>query len=97
MFTLKARDKTSLDFFWLKDEFWSEHIPRSLGVSERIRSCSNLKNQIPCSLLHRECQSLEESDNLTDPDVIAQEIVEDLEAALEQFRENVVDLGNHQE
>ena len=37
---------------------------------------------------------LEVSDNLPDPDVIAQEIVEDLEAALEQFREIVGDLGN---
>ena len=33
------------------------------------------------------------SDNLPDLDVIAQEIVEDLEAALEQFREIVGDLG----
>ena len=32
-------------------------------------------------------ESLEEADNLPDPDVLAQEIVEDLEAALEQFRE----------
>jgi hypothetical protein len=32
-------------------------------------------------------ESLEESDNLPDPDVLAQEIVEDLEAAVEQFRE----------
>jgi len=32
-------------------------------------------------------ESLEESDNLPDPDVLAQEIVEDREAALEQFRE----------
>jgi type I restriction enzyme M protein len=30
-------------------------------------------------------QSLEDSDNLPDPDIIAAEIVEDLEAALEQF------------
>jgi len=37
---------------------------------------------------------LEASDNLPDPDVIAQEIVEDLEAALEQFREIVVDLDD---
>jgi type I restriction enzyme M protein len=37
-------------------------------------------------------ESLEASDNLPDPDVIAQEIVEDLEAALEQFREIVGDL-----
>lgn len=47
---LVARDKASLDIFWLKDE------------------------------------SLADSDNLPPPDVIAQEIVEDLEAALEQFR-----------
>ena len=39
-------------------------------------------------------ESLEASDNLPDPDVIAQEIVEDLEAALEQFREIVGDLGS---
>jgi hypothetical protein len=32
-------------------------------------------------------ESLKESDNLPDPDVLAQEIVEDLKAALEQFRE----------
>jgi type I restriction enzyme M protein len=38
-------------------------------------------------------ESLEASDNLPDPDVIAQEIVEDLEAALEQFREIVGNLG----
>jgi type I restriction enzyme M protein len=38
-------------------------------------------------------ESLEASDSLPDPDVIAQEIVEDLEAALEQFREIAGDLG----
>jgi hypothetical protein len=38
-------------------------------------------------------ESIEASDNLPDPDVIAQEIVEDLEAALEQFREIASDLG----
>ncbi len=41
-------------------------------------------------------ESLEESDNLPDPDVLAQEIVEDLEAALEQFREIAVDLGSEE-
>lgn len=56
---LIARDKASLDIFWLKDE------------------------------------SLEASDNLPDPDVIAQEIVDDLEAALEQFRLIANDLGGH--
>jgi type I restriction enzyme M protein len=46
---LIARDKTSLDIFWLRDE------------------------------------SLEDMENLSPPAVIAAEIVEDLEAALEQF------------
>ena len=54
---LIARDKASLDIFWLKDE------------------------------------SLEASDNLPDPDLIAQEIVDDLESALEQFRLIANDLG----
>ena len=31
-------------------------------------------------------ESLEDTDNLPDPDVLAAEIVEDLQAALEQFR-----------
>ena len=53
---LIARDKASLDIFWLKDESW------------RIR------------------------DNLPPPEVIAQEIVDDLEAALEQFRLIAADL-----
>ncbi|MEO8340425.1 MAG: SAM-dependent DNA methyltransferase, partial [Nitrospirota bacterium] len=55
-----ARDKASLDIFWLKDD------------------------------------SLEDSANLPNPDIIAQEIVDDLEAALEQFRLIVNDLGTEQ-
>jgi type I restriction enzyme M protein len=47
---LVARDKASLDFFWLNDE------------------------------------CLADSDNLSPPEVIAQELVDDREAALEQFR-----------
>jgi type I restriction enzyme M protein len=58
---LVARDKASLDIFWLKDE------------------------------------SLEASDNLPDPDIIAQEIVDDLESALEQFRLIANDLGSDAE
>jgi len=54
---LIARDKASLDIFWLRDE------------------------------------TLADSDNLPSPDVIAQEIVDDLEAALEQFRLIAGDLG----
>jgi type I restriction enzyme M protein len=54
---LVARDKASLDIFWLKDE------------------------------------SLEDSDNLSDPAIIAAEIVEDLRAALEQFEAIAEDLN----
>jgi hypothetical protein len=54
---LIARDKASLDIFWLKDD------------------------------------ALADSDKLLPPDVIAQEIVDDLEAALEQFRLIAGDLG----
>ena len=54
---LIARDKASLDIFWLKDE------------------------------------SLADSDNLPSPEVIAQEIVDDLEAALEQLRLTAADLN----
>ncbi|MBI1993328.1 MAG: SAM-dependent DNA methyltransferase [Deltaproteobacteria bacterium] len=39
-------------------------------------------------------ESLEESANLPAPDIIAAEIVDDLEAALEQFREIAADLGS---
>jgi type I restriction enzyme M protein len=38
-------------------------------------------------------ESLEDSDNLPPPEIIALEIVEDLEAALEQFREILADIG----
>ncbi|MBI5305434.1 MAG: SAM-dependent DNA methyltransferase [Chloroflexi bacterium] len=54
---LIARDKASLDIFWLKDD------------------------------------SLEDSDNLPDPDVLAKDIVENLEAALEQFNSITMELG----
>ena len=57
---LVARDKLSLDIFWLRDE------------------------------------TLADSDNSPPPEVIAQEIVDDLEAALEQFRLIASDLGHDQ-
>jgi hypothetical protein len=43
-------------------------------------------------LINRD-KSLEESDNLPDPNVLAQEIVEDFESVLEQFRGIAVDLA----
>jgi type I restriction enzyme M protein len=54
---LAARDKASLDIFWLRDD------------------------------------ALADSDNLPPPGIIAQEIVDDLEAALEQFRLIAADLN----
>jgi len=42
-------------------------------------------------------ESLEESDNLPDPGVIAQEIADDLEAALEQFGLIAEDLRQQKE
>ena len=53
-----ARDKTSLDISWLKDN------------------------------------SLADLDNLPDPDVLAAEIIENLEAGLESFRAIVAALNN---
>ena len=38
-------------------------------------------------------ESLEDSANLPEPDVLAAEIVEDLQAALEQFAAIALDLG----
>jgi type I restriction enzyme M protein len=40
-------------------------------------------------------QSLEDSANLPDPDVLARKILADLEAALEQFRGIVDELGEN--
>jgi type I restriction enzyme M protein len=54
---LVARDKVSLDVFWLKDD------------------------------------SLSDSDDLPEPDVIAREMVEDLETALEELAEIARDLA----
>ena len=53
---LLARDKASLDLFWLRDE------------------------------------SLSDGDNLPPPEVIAAELIDDLQAALDQLRELKVDI-----
>ncbi|MFA7405742.1 MAG: SAM-dependent DNA methyltransferase, partial [Pelobacteraceae bacterium] len=54
---LMARDKASLDIFWLRDE------------------------------------SLENSDNLPEPGIIARDIIADLESALEQLKLIAEDVG----
>ena len=52
------------------------------------------RNQANLDIFWLRDESLEETENLPDPDIIAGEIVEDLEAALEQFRLIAEDLGN---
>ena len=71
---------------------WSEKNPdgrwRSFDYEELIN-----RDKASLDLFWLKDESLEDSDNLPDPDVLAQEIVVDLEAALEQFRAIAEDLG----
>jgi type I restriction enzyme M protein len=71
---------------------WSEKNPggrwRSYDYEELIS-----RDKASLDIFWLRDESLEESDNLPEPGVLAQEIVEDLESALEQFREIAEDLG----
>jgi type I restriction enzyme M protein len=71
---------------------WSEANPQGRC---RPYSYDDIIKQDKCSLdiFWLRDESLEDSDNLPDPDVIAAEIVEDLKAALEQFAEIQADLA----
>ena len=64
---------------------WSEKKPdgrwRSYDYDELIA-----RDQASLDIFWLRDESLEESDNLPDPGIIAREIVDDLEAALEQFK-----------
>jgi type I restriction enzyme M protein len=64
---------------------WSEKKPdgrwRAYGYDELA-----MRDKVNLDIFWLKDQSLTASDNLPSPDVLAQEIVEDLEAALEQFR-----------
>lgn len=66
-----------------------------MGETKKDRLVFNRdKTSLDISWLRSE--SLDDSDNLPDPDVPAQEIVEDLEAALEQFQKIATDMsGEH--
>ncbi len=74
---------------------WSEDHP---GGRWRAYDYEELINRDKASLdiFWLKDESLEESENLPDPDVLAKEIVEDLEAALEQFREIANDLNGEE-
>ncbi len=70
--------------------------PEGEGVNGRWRAFDYeeliKRDKISLDIFWLKDESLSDSDNLPAPDVIAQEIVEDLEAALEQFREILNDV-----
>ena len=71
---------------------WSEETPdgrwRAYSYEEIMA-----RDKVNLDIFWLRDESLEDTDNLPDPDIIAAEIVEDLEAALEQFRLIANDLG----
>jgi type I restriction enzyme M protein len=75
-----------------RESTWSESNPpgrwRAYDYEELIN-----RDKASLDIFWLRDESLEDSDNLPDPDVLAQEIVDDLEAALEQFREIATDLA----
>lgn len=94
-FTLKENplNRTDLDEFVTcfhpenrhdRKPTWSEENPqgrwRAFDYEELLK-----RDKVNLDITWLKDESLEESANLPDPDIIAAEIVEDLEAALEQF------------
>ena len=70
--------------------------PEGEGVNGRWRAFDYeeliKRDKISLDIFWLKDESLSDSDNLPPPDVIAQEIVDDLEAALAQFREILNDV-----
>ncbi|HHO49059.1 MAG TPA: SAM-dependent DNA methyltransferase [Desulfobacteraceae bacterium] len=71
---------------------WSEENPAGRWRSYDYEELVN-RDKASLDIFWLKDESLEDSDNLPEPHIIAAEIVEDLEAALEQFREIAADLG----
>ncbi len=75
-----------------REATWTEENPegrwRAYGYEELIE-----RDKVSLDIFWLKDESLEDSDNLPSPDLIAAEIVEDLRAALEQFEEIEADLG----
>ena len=78
---LLKRDKLNLDI-----------LIRSLPFAQSASRPSRLIRRSPAAQLWLKDESLEDSANLPDPDILATEIVEDLQAALAQFAEIANDL-----
>jgi type I restriction enzyme M protein len=74
---------------------WSEANPdgrwRAYGYDELMA-----RDKVNLDIFWLRDESLEDTADLSDPDVLAAEIVEDLEAALEQFREIAGDLAEEE-
>ena len=74
-----------------------EEPPRAQAESERFKCFTYdeliKRDKVNLDIFWLKDESLEDSANLPAPDIIAAEIVEDLEAALEQFAEIATDLG----
>jgi len=71
---------------------WSEKNPDGRWRSYDYEDLIN-RDKASLDIFWLKDQSLEDSENLPDPGVISREIVDDLEAALEQFRLIAEDLG----
>jgi type I restriction enzyme M protein len=65
----------------------------NLGVAELKVHGAGRSHKASLDIFWLKDESLADSDNLPPPEVIAQEIVDDLEAALEQFRLIAADVG----
>ena len=77
----------------LRKPTWSDDKPegrwRPFSYEEVVK-----RDKINLDIFWLRDESLEDSDNLPEPDVLAQEITEDLEAALEQFASISQELGS---
>jgi hypothetical protein len=70
----------------------SRHVDSFASLAQSASRPSRLSRRFPAARLWLKDESLENSANLPPPDVIAAEIVEDLQAALAQFAEIANDL-----
>ena len=96
-FTLKTN---TLKYEDLKDfiECYNPHNRLERKESERLKSFTYdeliQRDKASLDIFWLKDESLEDSANLPDPDIIAQDIMENLEAALEQFKSVREGLGN---
>jgi type I restriction enzyme M protein len=71
---------------------WSEKNPQGRWRAFDYEELIN-RDKVSLDIFWLKDESLEDSDNLPDPDILAREIVEDLQAALIQFQAIAEDLG----